>query len=102
MGFFNLDLSNYADTANEKQCTDSYIWLNAACYKRNESQCNRTENYYWNGQICVYRPPSGKITCSPSYKINGGYCDHIRYTPDEAAKVLHDDNTNIMTLMFKK
>lgn len=101
LGFYNLDLSTSWQAAKKEQCTDSYIWLDGACYKRNESQCNGTENYYWNGTSCIYRPSSGKIACSSSYKVNDGYCDRIRYTPAEAAAVVHKDD-NTITLTFKK
>ena len=41
-------------------------------------------------------------SCGPSFKYNDGECDRVRYTPAEAAAVLHDDNTNIVTITFKK
>ena len=40
--------------------------------------------------------------CPNSFKINDGECDRIRYTPAEAAEVLRDDNTNEVTITFKK
>ena len=98
---YNVD-DNFS-YANSEQCTKSYIYENGVCHKRNEYQCNSTENYYWNGSGCVYRPSNGKISCyGTSHKENDGYCDRIRYTPAEAAQVLHNDNTNSVTITFKK
>ena len=37
-----------------------------------------------------------------NFKLNDGECDRLRYTPAEAAKVLHDDNSNSVTITFKK
>ena len=37
-----------------------------------------------------------------NFKLNDGECDRLRWTPAEAAKVLHDDNTNEVTITFKK
>ena len=98
---YNVD-DNFS-YANSEQCTKSYIYENGICHKRNEYQCNSTENYYWNGSGCVYRPSNGKISCyGTSHKENDGYCDRIRYTPAEAAQVLRDGNTNEVTITFKK
>ena len=41
-------------------------------------------------------------SCSAGYKDMGGWCNRIQYTPAEAAEVLHDDNTNSVTITFKK
>lgn len=40
--------------------------------------------------------------CVGNFKQNEKYCNRIRYTPAEAAKVLNDDNTNEITITFKK
>ena len=40
--------------------------------------------------------------CGDGYKDLGGYCNRIRYTPAEAAAVANDDNTNVVTITFKK
>ena len=98
---YNVD-DNFS-YANSEQCTKSYIYENGVCHKRNEYQCNSTENYYWNGSGCVYRPSNGKISCyGTSHKENDGYCDRIRYTPAEAAQVLRDEDKNEVTITFKK
>ena len=85
------------------QCNGSYIYENGNCHKRNEEQCNDTGDYYYNGATCLYRPRNRQIVCvNPNYKANDGYCDRLRYTPAEAAEVLRDDNTNSVTITFKK
>ena len=40
--------------------------------------------------------------CGENYKNMGGYCNRIRYTPAEAAKVLRDDGKNEVTITFKQ
>ncbi len=98
----NLSDEEHFNLANSEQCIGSYIFEKGSCHKRNENQCNNTNNYYWNGAECVYRQTNGKISCTSSYKVNDGFCDRIRYTPAEAAKVLRDDNSNSVTITFKK
>ena len=89
--------------AQSSQCNGSYIYENGNCHKRNEEQCNATDKYYYNGATCLYRPRNRQVTCvNPNYKANDGYCDRLRYTPAEAAQVLRDDNTNSVTITFKK
>ncbi len=65
------------------------------------AECTST-NYYWNGAECVREPDVTKRKCCSSCKDMGGYCNRIRYTPAEAAKVLNDDNTNSVTITFRK
>lgn len=40
--------------------------------------------------------------CGAGYKKFDGFCNRIRYTPAEAAKLAKDDNSNIVTITFKK
>ena len=40
--------------------------------------------------------------CGENFRPNDGECDRLRYTPAEAAAILHDDNTNEVTITFKK
>ena len=40
--------------------------------------------------------------CGENFRPNDGECDRLRYTPAEAAAVLRDDNTNEVTITFKK
>ena len=63
--------------------------------------CNTT-NYFWDGSTCIREPDVTKRKCCSSCKDVEGYCNRIRYTPAEAAKVLRDDNTNEITITFKK
>ena len=70
--------------------------------KADYKQC-LSANYYWNGVECLREPDVTKRKCcSDVCKDMGGFCNRIRYTPAEAAEVLHDDNTNEVTITFKK
>ena len=40
--------------------------------------------------------------CEAGYKKIETWCNKVRYTPAEAAAVLHDDNTNVVTITFRK
>ena len=52
---------------------------------------------------CAKMGASGCTKCKNSnFKLNDGECDRLRWTPAEAAKVLTDDNTNSVTITFKK
>ena len=42
------------------------------------------------------------LGCGENYRDMGGWCNRIRYTPAEAAEVLRDDNSNSVTITFKK
>ena len=82
-GNFIVDLSNNVHLANYKTCTST--------------------NYFWDGAKCVREPDATKRKCCADVcKDMGGYCNHIRYTPAEAAQVLKNDNTNEVTITFKK
>ena len=59
-------------------------------------------NFYWNGDSCIREPDLSKRKCCTSCKDMGGWCNRIRYTPAEAAELLRDDNTNEVTITFKK
>ena len=41
-------------------------------------------------------------SCGARYRQIENWCNRIQYTPAEAAKVLRDDNTNEVTITFKK
>ena len=62
-------------------------------------ECNTTgkccNGYIKRGAGCVK-------DCGENFRPNDGECDRLRYTPAEAAEVLHDDNTNEVTITFKK
>ena len=52
---------------------------------------------------CTKMGASGCIKCkNENFKLNDGECDRLRWTPAEAAQVLKDDNTNSVTITFKK
>ncbi len=52
---------------------------------------------------CLKVGAMGCTKCKNSnFKLNDGECDRLRYTPAEAAEVLHNDNTNSVTITFKK
>ena len=52
---------------------------------------------------CTKMGAIGCTKCKNSnFKLNDGECDRLRYTPAEAAEVLRDDNTNSVTITFKK
>ncbi len=52
---------------------------------------------------CALFSVSGCTKCkNENFKLNDGECDRLRWTPAEAAKVLRDDNTNEVTITFKK
>lgn len=52
---------------------------------------------------CSRMNASGCTKCkNENFKLNDGECDRLRYTPAEAAAIASDDNTNIVTLTFKK
>ena len=62
----------------------------------------KSTNYFWDGSTCIREPDVTKRKCCTSCKDMGGWCNRIRYTPAEAAKVLKDDNNNSVTITFKK
>lgn len=66
----------------------------ASCLKSLGLDVCGTGKYYQEGE-CI-------SSCGASFKLNDGECDRIRYTPAEAAQVLRDDNTNEVTITFKK
>jgi hypothetical protein len=45
---------------------------------------------------------SATAGCGAGYRQFENFCNRIQYTPAEAAKVLKDDNTNEVTITFKK
>ena len=83
--------------------TGKYIPMNLASHMSvaDYRYCDST-NFYWNGVNCIREPDLSKRKCCSSCKDMGGYCNRIRYTPAEAAEVLKDDNTNSVTITFKK
>ena len=81
-------------------CTVDYCIDSNKIVAAGYQQCSG--NYFWNGAECVREPDVTKRKCCSSCKDMGGYCNRIQYTPAEAAEVLRDDNTNEVTITFKK
>ncbi len=73
--------------------------LSSKMGKIGQLQCEST-NYYWSGTDCKNK--KNGINCTENWKQNEDFCNRIRYTPAEAAEVLHNDNTNEVTITFKK
>ena len=93
-------LSKYCP--NYYGCTeDQYVDLSERFSVAGYAECAST-NYFWDGDSCVREPDVTKRKCCDSCKDVGGWCNRIRYTPAEAAAILHDDNTNEVTITFKK
>ncbi len=69
------------------------------CSEASEKACSKCNNGYLekDGE-CI---PSAD-GCGAGYKDMGGWCNRIRYTPAEAAPLLHNDNTNEVTITFRK
>ena len=83
-------------------CTeDQYVDLSERFSVAGYAECAST-NYFWDGDSCVREPDVTKRKCCDSCKDVGGWCNRIRYTPAEAAQVLKNDNTNEVTITFKK
>ena len=71
--------------------------------------CKNHLNKLLDGKLLAYPDgcakmwSTGCIKCkNENFKLNDGECDRLRWTPAEAAKVLRDDNTNSVTITFKK
>ena len=79
-----------------------YMDISHRLFDIGQENCDST-NFYWNGKECLREPDVTKRTCCADVcKDMGGWCNRIRYTPAEAAQVLHDDNTNEVTITFRK
>ena len=88
-------------------CGSTYFGNNYNC-----SKCpSGSETCYMNdnGQLVTdcksgYKEQGGGCvtSCDSSYRDMGEWCNKIRWTPAEAAEVLRDDNTNEVTITFKK
>ena len=84
------------------------------CSPQNRKACGSCGNdYIMNGLGCVKDCGSGylgkegrcidaSLGCGAGYRQFENFCNRIRYTPAEAAEVLRDDNTNEVTITFKK
>ena len=81
------------------------------CNKTRE--CGICNDYVMSGLGCVsdcgagYLGKEGRcidssLGCGNGYRQFEDFCNRIRYTPAEAAQVLRDDNTNEVTITFRK
>ena len=101
---FNFSYSSSNDIPLE-------IWANCDI---STGQCGSCGNdYVKSGLGCVsdcgagYLGKDGRCIdasngCGAGYRQFENFCNRIRYTPAEAAKVLTDDNNNSVTITFKK
>lgn len=110
---------NYAD---ETQCNSlKYYYTEKGCIRvpNEKAACQNSDNYYYNGAECVAYHGGEKSCarnylakeseciskaqgCGANYKDMGKWCNRVRYTPAEAAAVANDDNTNVVTITFRK
>ena len=86
----------------------------ANCSNENRAACGSCGNgYVMSGLGCVsdcgegYLGKEGRcidasLGCGAGYRQFENFCNRIRYTPAEAAEVLRDDNTNSVTITFRK
>ena len=78
--------------------------------KSHSTQCkNNLNTLLSSGKLlsypdgCTKMGATGCTKCkNENFKLNDGECDRLRYTPAEAAEVLRNDNTNEVTITFKK
>ena len=97
-------LLNEGGCLSAENCKNGFHADGGACVANTVANCN-TEVY---GK-CI-ECNSGMLeqagncvsSCGEGYKQIENWCNRIRYTPAEAAKVLRDDNTNEVVLTFKK
>ena len=91
----NLEYANFAQGAifEEEHPTQPTFGLTKIPECSTTGKC--CNGYIKRGVGCVK-------DCGENFRPNDGECDRLRYTPAEAAAVLHDDNTNEVTITFKK
>lgn len=100
----NNHLKNLICKGSLDKCTTIYeqiksFGLNPSFSLAGESDCE-SKFYYWSGLSCNNKKDG--IKCAENWKQNEDFCNRIRYTPAEAAKVLKNDNTNKIVITFKK
>ena len=88
-----LSSNTYADGSQCKSCPSNA----ESCYLDDNNRMVTT----CEGE---YKEQNGNCvsSCGADYRDMGEWCNRIRWTPAEAAKVLRDDNTNEITITFKK
>ena len=92
-------LQNYAYVITNGNSITVPQDLSSKMGKIEQTQCDST-NYYWSGTSCNNK--KNGINCAENWKQNEDFCNRIRYTPAEAAPLLHNDNTNEVTITFRK
>ena len=87
-------ISRTNEICNNRRCSSVSYDANGDLLSVNGNEV--TEN-------CASADSNGVCTkCKDGFDDIDGYCNKIRWTPAEAAKVLRDDNTNEVTITFKK
>ena len=87
------DCASFADGACV--CDEGYYTKAGGCVSFEEG-CG--EGWLEKNRECI----EASKGCGENYRDMGGFCNRIRYTPAEAAKVLNDNNNNSVTITFKK
>jgi hypothetical protein len=75
---------------------DCLQYKNGNCVRNDKWRC--LNGYLLKENICI----DSANGCGAGYKDMGGFCNRIHWTPAEAARVLKDDNTNEVTITFRK
>ena len=73
-------------------CGNGYVMSGLGCV----SECGN--GYLGKEGRCI----DSSLGCGAGYRQFEDFCNRIQYTPAEAAKVLRDDNTNEVTITFRK
>ncbi len=96
-------IENCAQKMRESCMSPSYPLAKSQCLTIVNNIVSSSDKFEQAPENCVLFSVSGCIKCkNENFKLNDGECDRLRWTPAEAAKVLHDDNTNSVTITFKK
>ncbi len=110
-GSTNLEFAQFKDNA----MVGSHVFDGTkipSCSNKHTS-CGICNDYVKSGLGCVkdcgvgYLGKEGKcidasLGCGAGYRQFENFCNHVHWTPADAAKVLRDDNTNEVTITFKK
>ena len=115
--YVGLPVDENGNPLNVNIADNAFLRANSAvinCSNENRSACGSCGNdYVMSGLGCVsdcgagYLGKEGRcidsaLGCGNGYRQFEDFCNRIQYTPAEAAKVLRDDNTNEVTITFKK
>ena len=115
--YVGLPVDENGNPLNVNIADNAFLEANVAvrnCTNENRLACGSCGNgYVMSGLGCVSNCGSGYLGkdgrcinsangCGSGYRQFENFCNRIRYTPAEAAKVLRDDNTNEVTITFKK